>query len=1334
MKNNTLALSFAQESFWMLHQMEPHNTAYNDVLVLRLHGELKINILEESLNRLLQRHEILRTTYFLTEDGPRQQIAPFRRMILPVKEVSAIHAVGNENEGLDFALAQCYRSFDLLHGPVFRFGLVRFTSEHFLFYFSACHIVFDGWSKNIILKELSLIYNALRQGVAPNLPEVVPYIEYIHWQNNWVKSENYQQNRVFWKQQFEGGLPQLNMPLDHPRPRQSKRIGRRYSFNIPSQTVAKIHDVCKRHRLSLFNFLAAAYHILLARYTAQNEISVGCVFSTRWHVDMPVNFRNTVGAFVNTLPLYINLKDNPTVRQVLIRTKDNLIDALQSQAYPYYHLVAEIRQNDRYNNNTGLNARINMQGFSNAFYEIENLKIEEVFIDEPGSYTDILFEIAEESENLVCAIRYDLELFETETIVHFTENLQNIIDLMLLDEEASVNSLQIIPAKERQRILDFNPPASNYPSTCLHDLIQSQADSFPQLVAASCNGDQITYQELTRRADVLARRLYSFLNNTKAIIAFYLPRGIDLLVAQLAILKAGSAYLPLDITYPKERTRFMLEDAKPALILTLSSKLTEIPAGFPVLCLDNDLPESVDSPLPKTTADDLAYVLYTSGSTGQPKGSLIYHRGAVNYIEDMIHSRNLKPAEKVLNFTSFSFDPSVRSSLGVLAFGGTILLMDDDKMRSPSEILLSAIIEQKTQVIVSVVPTMLRALSDFAIEIGAFDHELRLIMVSGEVLTVSDVQKARLAFGANIEIVNQYGPTECSMITTTFNVPEEIPSEWAGVPIGMPIRNTQVYILDSHLQLVPCGVIGEICIGGAGVGGGYLNHPELTAEKFVKNPFSSSAQENIYRTGDLGKNLQDGTILYLGRMDAQVKFHGHRVELGEIENVLKKHLGIREAVVLLENENEPNVLMVAYLTLISGSTAPSDIREYLAQYLPNYMIPSIFIAVEKFPLTLNHKIDRIALSQTPINIPEKKYVPPSNEIEEKLMKIWKQIMKLEKISVTDNFFDLGGHSLAAVKIVALIEKKFPQKISLVTLLNAPTIRQQAEILLTEKIKQNNPIIVPVQKGSDAQPPLFCLTGKGGNPMRFFNLIKYLSKDQPVYYFRSEGLLLGENINSSVEGIALNYVQEVKKIYPLGPYFFLGESGGGLVAYEMAQRLHQFGDEIGFLGLLDTFVWAYMHQAKTAVPYWLIIFRKHLQTLISGGLGGLWMYVAYYIGLWRYKIYRLKTRLDKQWMQFRYQNIMQTSELVEVANIKANRSYIPQHYPGSVHFFHAALQAKYENNTNHNGWDELALTGLTTHSLECYHGNLLFEPFIRKVAQILNQELRNNNSRKNMKAV
>lgn len=591
--------------------------------------------------------------------------------------------------------------------------------------------------------------------------------------------------------------------------------------------------------------------------------------------------------------------------------------------------------------------------------------------------------------------------------------------------------------------------AAIVPDACLHQSVEAAARAYPSAPAIVCNGASLTYNELMARAHQVAGYLRSSGIGEGSTVALYLPRSPDLIVAQLAVLATGAAYLSLDRSHPRERKRLVIADARPALIVTLQSLVDDLGHVEHLLLMDAAAPHIAavaSESFSAGTPDSLAYVTYTSGSTGGPKGVLSHHRGAANYIAYMISARHLEPGERVLQFTSLSFDGSVRDTIGTLIFGGAIVLLDDESARDPLA-LLAAIRDERATLILCIVPTMLRALTRAALDGGSGKPGIRLIMVGGEALLRDDVEKARQAFGADLQIVNQYGATECSMVAADYPVPAELPAGTTDLPIGRPIANSRIYILDRELEPVTRGSEGELYVGGLGVGLGYLNRPDLTAERFVPDPHGVTPHARMYRTGDLARHLPDGTLQYLGRADQQVKIKGNRVELGEIESVLLAHPAMHEAAVIFSKGAERDSL-VAYVTR-KGEAGIGDLHAFLAARLPVHMIPSSFILLDDMPLTQSGKVDRVHLPRRVCDRSARTIIPARNRMEARLISIWESVLGVRQIGVEDDFMELGGDSLQAAEMFARIEHEFGRALPSSTLSQHGTVGSLARLLETE---------------------------------------------------------------------------------------------------------------------------------------------------------------------------------------------------------------------------------------------------------------------------------------------
>lgn len=800
---------------------------------------------------------------------------------------------------------------------------------------------------------------------------------------------------------------------------------------------------------------------------------------------------------------------------------------------------------------------------------------------------------------------------------------------------------------ERQRVLfDWNRTGTPRSEVCLHQLVEAAARCFPDAPAVISNGETVLYDELTRRANRLAGHLRQSAIREGSIVALYLPRSPDLIVAQLGVLEAGAAYLSIDRAHPPERRRSVLADARPSLVITLRALAGDLDTSIRVLQL-----EDVADPTAAIGAGSgsagrpgsLAYVTYTSGSTGQPKGVLIPHRGAVNYIAQMIARRQLQAGDRALQSASLSFDGSVRDTVGVLAFGGTIILLDDERAHDPLA-LLAAIRDQGVTVILTIVPTMLRALACAALEEDLAGHTLRLIMVGGEPLLRTDVERTRQAFGPGVQIVNQYGATECSMATTNYTVPAELPAAPASLPVGRPIANTRIYILDQDHGPVPLGTEGDLYIGGMGVSWGYLNQPALTAERFLPDPYSILPDGRMYCTGDRARHLPDGSVLYVGRADQQVKIRGNRVELGEIESVLREHPALREAAVLL-GEGAGRKVLTAYITL-NHDTTPGELREFLATRVPFHMLPASFVVLDALPLTRTGKVDRQRLPRPRGRREGGPLVPARTMVEAQLVSLWESVLGVDQVGVADDFFELGGDSLMAARLFELIEREFGDALPLQVLFQHGTVETLAKLLENEAGRTRLGVIPLQPRG--ARTPLFMIPAY--LYLRDFALC--FAPDRPVY-----GLQTGTPYTSAIEEEALAHYRNLVAFHPDGPYLLLGHSAGGYIALEVARLLVGSGKQVDFLGLIDTFP---PGRRRQAAPFERL--QLHLENLQGRGARDA---VDYSI--------QLAKRLAVRAMRYvpgrrRLVSVFACAGAEQWAEQLAVQNYAPEPFPGNVTLF------------------------------------------------------------------
>jgi amino acid adenylation domain-containing protein len=1264
-------LSFSQESLWFLQQLDARNNAYNVSHLFKFTGGIEHIALEKALNALAARHETLRTLYPSREGKPEQVIQPAAPFPLPRVDLSGLTGDEQQTALHQYIAEHGNRPYDLQHGPLVRCALLHTAPGEDHLFFGTHHIGFDAWSRQVFASELLQLYDAIQHGSESHLhPLQVQFADYALWQREWLSGEVLERFVAHWKEILSGELPTLDLPVDRPRPAMQTYQGARHYFDIPVDLSARIKEVCQKERITPFHFFLAAYAILLRRYSGQKDLVIGCPFANR---PLP-GLDGIIGAFINTLPIRINLENVPSVHALLAQVRTVMLDAMNWQAIPFETLVSELSPQRDLSRTPIFQVLINMRNVPRRLAVAEGLKVESVLMDDATAAFDLSLELGNETDHFSAALRYNVNLFDQSSIQKMAGHYQNLLLAMLDDADRSIPALEMLSASERQQILeDWNDTHVELPQRSIASLIAEQATKTPRASAVLCDGRQLTYADLELRTNQLASYLISKGVRPGMMVGILLPRTEDLLVTQLAILKAGGACVPFDLTYPAGRLGYMLRDSAPALVVTHSTFAAQVPDDIKKVYLDTEAGAIINVTsrlnLPVTGPEALVYVTYTSGSTGRPKGVMSQQRGVLNYLDHLVRAFHLHAGERVIQFTPLSFDAAFRDTLGALTFGGTVFLMDDEQMRDP-EVINKVILDEKITCILSVVPTMLRALARSMAAHKKHTNSLRYIMPSGEALLPAEVELVRNAYGSNVQIVNQYGPTECSMITTLYPIPGELPAGTAGIPIGRPISNARAYVLDEDQQPVPVGVKGELYIGGIGVGLGYLKQPALTAERFLPDPFNPDGR--MYRTGDLVFHLPDGTLVYQGRLDHQVKVRGYRVELGEIEAVIGEFHCVKEAAVVLYKQ-EDNEQICAYVTVESGCDPFSvdDLRWYLTDRLPFYMLPSTITVLDEMPLSPNRKIDRRALPVPTSGAARDDHLAPRNEVETKLAAIWKELLGVERVGVKDNFFSLGGHSLMAVQLFARIEQQFNRSLPLLLIFKDGTVEALAAALAGQSEHATPYQVVPIQPEGNGTP-LFILSA-GGFYMR--DLAQALGKSRPVFGLMpfEEGQLV---YRGSVQETAEIFYQCLVEFRPQGPYMLLSHSANGYFAIEVARLLRGQGKEVAFLGLLDPYPPGARRQAKAVDRV-----RVHLDNLQQTSR----QEAAAYI---RRALSRLVTRLwhavGGKKVVTRYQQRGQIEELRRYLL----RSYRPQPYDGDTFLFAASDRPWYVRWDPMEGWEHI----------------------------------------------
>ncbi|HEU4881008.1 MAG TPA: amino acid adenylation domain-containing protein [Longimicrobium sp.] len=1029
-------LSFAQQRLWLLGQLGV-NTAYNLASALRMKGALDDWALERALDELVRRHQVLRTRIEERDGEPVQVVGPPRPLRLRAEDVRP-----EDGQSVDDALRrkaeeEAVRPF-AAEGPFLRVRLLRAADDDHVLLWTIHHLMADGWSLGIFRDELLTLYHAFVTDTEPGLaPLEVQYGEHALRQRQELSGGVLDELVGWWKERLAGAPALLEMPTDRPRPAERSGAGRSFRFSLGEDAAERVARVARERGATPFMVLLAAYQALLARWSGQDDVVVGTPIANRTRPELePV-----IGFFANTLAIRGDLGGAPTFDALLARVKEATLGAYEHQDVPFERLVEELNPERSRSHSPVFQVMFALQNgpgaVAEAGGEVDGLALSSLGRATETTQTDISLAVYDTGEGLVGRMDYATDLWDVATMERFAGGLIRLLDAALADPARPVATLPILGDDERARLLrDFAGPAADYPDVPLHALFEAQAERTPHAVALVFGAARMTYAELDARANQLAHLLRARGIGAERTVAVLMERSMEMVVALYAILKAGAAYVPVDPEYPADRVSYMLQDSAAALVLTQERWMDTVPADADALALD--APGVLDGqpdhrPEPIESTDRLAYVIYTSGSTGRPKGAMNAHRGVVNRILWMQDAFGLGAEDAVLQKTPFSFDVSVWEFFWPLAVGARLVIAAPGAHRDPAA--LTELIGRERITTIHFVPSMLRAWLDGGD--AARCTSLRKVMSSGEALPADIVERFFEALPST-ELHNLYGPTEAAVDVTHWPC---TPRPAHGVvPIGAPVANTRMYVLDGRGEPCPVGVPGELWIAGVQVGRGYWRRAGLTAERFLPDPFAADAGARMYRTGDRARWLPDGTLEYLGRTDFQVKVRGFRIEPGEIEAALKQHPAIADAVVVALGEDR-DARLVAYLTAREGAAVPVDaeLRERLAASMPEYMIPSVFVPLDEIPLTPSGKVDRRALPAPDFAAETEGYVAPRTPTEEIVAGIWAELLRIDRVGARDGFFALGGHSLLGTRVISHLRERLGAEVPLAALFDAPRL-------------------------------------------------------------------------------------------------------------------------------------------------------------------------------------------------------------------------------------------------------------------------------------------------------
>lgn len=1048
-------LSFGQKRLWFLEQLKPGQPLYNVPVIFRLTGSLQVAALQQSLLTLLQRHTALCTALVTVAGQPQPVITPPSAFTLPVTDLQT--TPDPEAAAQTLIAAEIHRPFDLSQSPLLRASLLQLSAQEHVLILVIHHIATDGWSMGIFVRELAALYGAYTRQEPNPLPLLtLQYADFAHWQNEWFQSPAFAEQLAYWKEQLKGQPALLELPTDHPRPAVQTFQGGRQRFVIPPPLLAALKELSRHESATLFMTLFAAFQTLLYRYTGQTDISVGTPIAGREHVEL----EPLVGFFINTLVLRSQFAGQWTFRQLLQHVREVTLSAYTHQAVPFEKLVEVLQPERNLSHPPLFQVMFVLQNTPDEDPELVGLTGGVIPTTLEIAKFDLTLLLTEMEQGISAFFEYNTALFEAATLERMAHHYLHLLESVVANPDQRLCHIPLLSPAEQELFRTWNATDSPYPhSQSAHQLFAAQAARTPNAVALAYAQQTLSYQELDERANQLAHHLQALGVGSESLVAVCLERSLEVLVALLGVLKAGGAFVPIDPTYPPERLAFMLEDSGARILLTQQRLLARLPAHTAqVVCVDTAetfATQPTTPPPAEISPNQLAYIIYTSGSTGRPKGAMITQRGLVNYLTWGLQYYQVAAGTGAPLHSSLSFDLTITSLFMPLLAGKTVVMFREDQ-GGPA--LATALPAEANYSLLKLTPAHLEVLNQ-QLAPSVAQNCARVMIVGGEALWGSMVTFWQ-THAPQMRIINEYGPTETVVGCCVLEVPPNI-APTASIPIGYPIANTQLYVLDANFWPVPVGVTGELYIGGDGVGRGYWQRPALTAEKFVPDPFSRTPGARLYRTGDLARYQPNGCLEYLGRTDNQVKVRGFRIELGEIEAAVRQHPGVQEAAVIVWDDATAGKRLVAYLTLQAGSTlTPGDLRAALKETLPEYMVPTSYVILPELPLTPNGKVDRRALPPPEVTRATltTTYVAPETEVEQTIATVWKECLRLERVGLHDNFFELGGHSLLLVQVHHQLGTALKRDIPIVALFQHPTISA-----LAKSLSQETPAAAPVDR-------------------------------------------------------------------------------------------------------------------------------------------------------------------------------------------------------------------------------------------------------------------------------
>ncbi|HEX3693490.1 MAG TPA: amino acid adenylation domain-containing protein [Solirubrobacteraceae bacterium] len=1333
-------LSYAQELLWLLSQVFDDGIAYNAPGAFQLQGPLDLEVLARAFAALTERHEILRTTYQVIDGKPTQNVGPVQPVELNVVDLRATPADERDDEAQRILKEESRFRFDLVEGPVMRVTVIQLSQKDHILMVNMHHVATDGYSRTAIYRDLTALYEAFADDrPSPLAPLPIQYADYAVWQRGWLEGSAASGQLEYWKGNLAGAPSRLDLPTDFSRPPVRSYVGSNMSMMLDMAAREGLRTTAQRGDATLFVSLLSLFATLLARYSGQQDVVIGTPFAGRNRTEL----ESMVGYFINPLALRVDLSGDPSFLELIERVRRTTLEAFAHADVPYETVVRATNPERDLSQTPVFQAMIVLHNpawqTQRPKFEPNGMRCTEITHEKGWSKFDVLLGMSERTTGLNTTWEYSTELFRPSTITRMMEHFRALADSAAASPERPLSRLSMLSEGERAKVLvSWNPavepaqvptpsssqePASSREPVSIKEVFEAQAARTPDAPAVVFGEQRLSFAELNARANQIAWRLCDEQVGPGTLVGVLMEKSIDLLPAVLGVVKAGGAYIPLDPMYPQDRLESMISDANPSVLLTHRKHLDTLAEhDSAVVVLDEDA-TIADRPTenPPTSAgpDDLAYVIYTSGSTGQPKGARIANRSLLSAHFAYEDAYRLHELTAHAQLASFSFDVFTGDMIRSLLAGAKLVLCPLEVVVDPAA-LYALMLREKIDA-AEFVPASASLLFEYAERESLRLDFMRLVVVSSEAWRNEKYAFFKGLCGPETRLINSYGLTEATIDSTWFEGgadSELVPGRF--VPIGRPLANTRVYVLDTALEPQAIGIPGELCVGGTAVARGYLNRPELTAQRFVPDPFSDEPDALLYRTGDLARWLPDGTIDFLGRTDRQIKIRGFRIEPGEIESVLERDPYVRATAVTDRQDDAGHSHLVAYLVAKDPADPPAfnELRELIAAQLPAYMIPSAWTVVDSLPMTPNGKVDLDALP-TPAfdrSAASEEMVAPRTEAECQLAEIWRQVLDVQELGVHDNFFALGGHSLLAVRLFSEIERQLGARIPLAALFQTATIAGLAALIDDPKPSERLEgwsSVTPMRPGQGR--PLFLVGWAGGEVLGYRQLVEHLDVDTPIVGLRAPGVERDRLPLASVEELAAHYVSEIRQAQPEGPYLLGGYCFSGLIAYEMARQLREQGQELAMVALIDSYP-----AGSSRRPSRLELERTKMREFMASGTSGKAHWLRRRWGglraLLSDSVYLKSGALAYDVLALRDPSSPLPRlpwRLVLIASSRARQAFVPRPTEIQIDFF----RAQREPDERPTPWEGIARVRL--HQVvvpEIDHASMMQEPHVRALAE------------------